>query len=173
MKARLAAVDHESDEAERIAADRAAALAEADAAVRVRQGRTADLHAAREKLARDRETLSAEIATLRERRSATAARIGVLADMHEKGEGFGIGVREILRRARSLGEAPWNRIYGTVADVLDVELDDAPLLEVALGERAQFIVVEDFEVLIPYLERSSAKTFGPGRLSFRSRPSRR
>lgn len=170
-QSRLDATQQESKEAERIAADRAAALAEADAAVRVRQGRTADLHAAREKLARDRESLSAEMATLRERKSATAARVAVLADMQETGEGFGIGVREILRRARSLGEAPWNRIYGTVADVLDVELDDAPLLEVALGERAQFIVVEDFESLIPYLERSSAKLSGRvGFLSDRGLP---
>jgi len=171
VEERLDVVRRDSEEAELNSADRAAALDEADAAVRVRQGRTADLHAAREKLARDRESLSAEIAMLRERKSATAARIAVLADMQEKGEGFGIGVREILRRARSLGEAPWNRIYGTVADVLDVELDDAPLLEVALGERAQFIVVEDFETLIPYLERSSAKLSGRvGFLSDRGLP---
>jgi chromosome segregation protein len=160
VETKLTSVDRDVADAEAIAAQKALAVEEAAAAVRVRTGRTADLHSAREKLARDGETLVAEIASLREKKSATSARIAVLADLQERGEGFGIGVREILRRARSLSEAPWNRIYGTVADLLDVDLDDAPLLEVALGERAQFIVIDDFQSLIPYLERSSAKLSG-------------
>src|SRR5690606_22588504 len=98
---------------------------EADAAVRLRRGRVADLLAARESLANSRERLSADLAVLREHRSATSARIAVLEDLLARGEGVGIGVREILKRARTLGDAPWNRIYGTVADLLDVDLDDA------------------------------------------------
>ncbi|MBA3315294.1 MAG: AAA family ATPase [Planctomycetaceae bacterium] len=171
IEVRLAAIDQDVADAESLSAERALAVEEAEAAVRVRNGRTADLYQAREKLARDRESLAAEIAAFRERKSATSARVAVLADLQERGEGFGIGVREILRRARSLGDAPWNRIYGTVADLLDVDLDEAPLLEVALGERAQFIVIDDFESLIPYLERSSAKLSGRvGFLSNRGLP---
>lgn len=168
---RLILLDADLAAAEASAAERKLAADEADAAVRVRRNRAEDLRAAREKLAADRERLVAETAAFRERKSATAARIGVLEDMHAKGEGFGIGVREILRRARTLGDAPWNRIYGTVSDLLDVDLDDAPLLEVALGERAQLVVIEDFESLIPYLGRSSSKIAGRvGFLSNRGLP---
>lgn len=160
VEQRVASITNDLSESANHVADRALALEEADAELRLRRGRAADLHEARERLAADRERLTAEIATLREQKSATAARIAVLEDLHSRGEGFGIGVREILKRARSLKDAPWNRIYGTVADLLDVELDDAPLLEIALGERAQLIVIEDFQALIPYLGHSSSKIAG-------------
>ncbi|MGC1274434.1 MAG: chromosome segregation protein SMC, partial [Planctomycetaceae bacterium] len=171
VAAKLATLDTELATAEAAISDRTLAVDETEAGVRVRRGRVSDLHTAREKLAASRERLAADLAVLREHRSATAARIAVLEDLLAKGEGIGIGVREILRRARTLGDAPWNRIYGTVADLLDVDLDDAPLLEVALGERAQLVVIEDFETLLPYLGRSSAKISGRvGFLSNRGLP---
>lgn len=157
---RLGRVLSELDEADRVAADEQSLVDEAEAVVRVRQGRATDLRTARERLAQEREACAARVASLRERKSATAARIAVLEDLQNRGEGFGIGVREILRRARSLMDAPWNQIHGTVADLLDVDLDDAPLLEIALGDRAQLVVIENFDSLIPYLGHSSAKIAG-------------
>ena len=78
------------------------------------------------------------LAALREQRSGAVARKSVLEDLEDRQEGLGIGVRDILKRSRESEERPWNLIKGTVADLLDVDMDNAALLEVALSGRAQF-----------------------------------
>lgn len=88
---------------------------------------------------------------LREERTAAAARQSVLEDLDRRQEGVGIGVREILQRARTSRYPPWDAIHGCAADLLDVDLERAALLEVALGSRAELIVIDDFEPLIEYL----------------------
>jgi|GEM_PF-81970 len=97
---------------------------------------------------------------LRERRSATQARLAVLEDLEQRQEGIGIGVREILKRARTSDYPPWSHIVGSVADLLDVELENAALMEVALGSRAQLIVMDDLQPLIEYLNRGEARIDG-------------
>ncbi|MBI1312685.1 chromosome segregation protein SMC, partial [bacterium] len=97
---------------------------------------------------------------LRERRSATQARLAVLEDLEQRQEGVGIGVREILKRARTSDYPPWSHIVGSVADLLDVELENAALMEVALGPRAQLIVMDDLQPLVEYLNRGEARIDG-------------
>lgn len=103
---------------------------------------------------------------LRERRSATQARLAVLEDLEQRQEGIGIGVREILKRARTSDYPPWSHIVGSVADLLDVELENAALMEVALGSRAQLIVMDDLQPLVDYLNRGDARI--DGRVGFLS-----
>jgi chromosome segregation protein len=91
------------------------------------------------------------LAELRELRSAQLARRAVLEDLEDRQEGLGLGVREILRRAESTDAEPWNLICGSVADLLDVDLEHAALLEVALAGRAQLLVVTRRQPLIDYL----------------------
>lgn len=107
---------------------------------------------------RQRETLLSEqtqfrdlLAELREQRSASQARLSVLEDFESRQEGLGIGTREILRRATTSHYSPWNQILGSVADLIDVELENAALLEAALGNRSQLIVIRDFAALVTYL----------------------
>lgn len=88
----------------------------------------------------------------REERSAGEARKTVLEDLERRQEGLGIGVKEILSRARTSHYSPWNHILGSVADLIEVDLDDAALLEVALGSRAQLVVIDDFAPLFEYLQ---------------------
>ncbi len=97
------------------------------------------------------------LAELRERRSAALARLNVLQDLERKQEGIGLGVREILRRADTLGEAPWSNILGTVGDLLDTALETAPLVELALGDRTQILVVDDLRPLLDYLNRGEGR----------------
>ncbi len=111
-----------------------------------------------DKLLRSREQLVTEqsqsqksLAELREHRSAQIARRAVLEDLEDRQEGFGIGVREILRRAEEADSEPWNLICGSVADLLDVDMENAALLEVALSGRAQLLVVTRLKPLIDYL----------------------
>lgn len=107
-----------------------------------------------------------ELAALRERRSDRKARLAVLEDLESRQEGLGLGVREILNRARTSNQKPWNQILGSVADLLDVDLENAALLEVALGSRAQLIVLKEIDELIEYLTTSAVRI--DGRVGFLS-----
>src|SRR5262249_49193833 len=89
--------------------------------------------------------------------SACRARKSVLEDLELRQEGLGIGVKEILRRAKELAGEPWNQIRGSVADFLEVDLEQAALLEVALGNRAQLIVIANFGPLIDYLNSGAGQ----------------
>jgi len=105
----------------------------------------------REQLVTERSQSQQSLAELREHRSAQIARRAVLEDLEDRQEGFGIGVREILRRAEEANSEPWSLICGSVADLLDVDMEHAALLEVALSGRAQLLVVTRLRPLIDYL----------------------
>ncbi|MFO0919978.1 MAG: AAA family ATPase, partial [Planctomycetaceae bacterium] len=89
----------------------------------------------------------------RERRSAAAARRSLLQDLELRQEGLGIGAKEILSRAQTSRQAPWDTVVGSVADLLDVDLEHAALLEVALGARAELIVLTEYQPLLDYIEQ--------------------
>ena len=91
------------------------------------------------------------LSAAREQRSAHQARIGVLEELERRQEGIGLGVREILERARTSNQSPWNLIQGSVSDLIEVDLERAPLIDVALGESAQWIVIEQLAPLGDYL----------------------
>ena len=118
------------------------------------------------KLLGEQDSIKQTLSELRERRSDRKARLAVLEDLESKQEGLGLGVREILNRARTSNQAPWNQILGSVADLLDVDLENAALLEVALGSRAQLIVLEEIDALIEYLTTSAVRI--DGRVGFLS-----
>ena len=105
----------------------------------------------REQLVTEQNQSQKSLAELRENRSAQIARRAVLEDLEDRQEGFGIGVREILRRAEEADSEPWNLICGSVADLLDVDMEHAALLEVALSGRAQLLIVTRLKPLIDYL----------------------
>lgn len=95
------------------------------------------------------------LAEQREQRSAALARKSLLEDLELRQEGLGIGVKDILNRARSSPHPPWNSVIGSVADLLDVDLEHAALLEVALGPRAQLIVLREYQSLLDYLNQGT------------------
>lgn len=95
------------------------------------------------------------LAEQRERRSAALARKSLLEDLELRQEGLGIGVKDILNRARTSPHPPWNSVVGSVADLLDVDLEHAALLEVALGPRAQLVVLREYQALLDYLNQGT------------------
>ena len=97
------------------------------------------------------------LAEQREQRSAALARKSLLEDLELRQEGLGIGVKDILNRARSSPQPPWNSVVGSVADLLDVDLEHAALLEVALGPRAQLIVLREYQPLLDYLNQGTVQ----------------
>jgi len=100
------------------------------------------------------------LSNLREQRSALLARRTILEDLEDRQEGFGIGVREILQRALDATSEPWKQVEGTVADLLDADLDNAALLEVALSGRSQLLVVRSLRPLLDYLESGRSQISG-------------
>ncbi|HUG92761.1 MAG TPA: chromosome segregation protein SMC, partial [Planctomycetaceae bacterium] len=127
------------------------AAADASAAVETAAARVQTLRHERSETDGRRSQLQETLTELREKRSAADARKSVLDDLERRQQGLGIGVREILSRARTSHYPPWNQIRGSVADLLDVDLEHAALLEVALGPRSQLLVIEDVEPLLEYL----------------------
>lgn len=101
------------------------------------------------------EETKSSLADFRERRSAAQARKSLLEDLELRQEGLGIGVKEILTRAKTSPYPPWNSIVGNVAELLDVDLERAALLEVALGPRAHLIVLREYQSLLDYLTQGT------------------
>lgn len=119
-----------------------------------------DLLRSREQLVSEQALSQQSLGDLREQRSALLARRTVLEDLEDRQEGFGIGVREILRRAEEADSEPWNQIYGSIADLLDVDMDNAALLEVALSGRAQLLVVRKLQPFVEYLNSGRGRITG-------------
>lgn len=122
--------------------------------------RVAALHGRRsEVLARQAQTQQ-QLAESREERGAIQARRNLLEDMERRQEGLGVGVKEILSLARQAEGPPWTHVRGHVVDLLEVDIENAALLEVALGNRAQLIVIDDAEPLLDLLEEGQCRIAG-------------
>ncbi len=144
--------DELAHQAEQVASAADAAAAEREALDRLERDRLA--------LAGVQEQFHKTLADRREQRSAWRARKSVLEDLESRQEGLGLGVREILSRAASTKVAPWNQVIGSVADLFEVDLEWAPLIEIALGRRSEAVVVDDLVPFLDYLSRSSVPLSG-------------
>lgn len=79
-------------------------------------------------------------------------RIAVLSELEDRLEGLGTGVQDVLRAAAEApGELP-GQVHGLVADLFHVDVDTASLVEVALGERTQYVVVSSAQPLLEWLQ---------------------
>lgn len=141
-------------------ADRKQILQQAQQIVAAAQQRLETAQQERRRLRGDHDSIERRIAEWREERSAKIARRHLLEDLEERQEGLNVGVRDILRRAAESRKHPWKLIRGNVGQLLDTELDDAPLLEVALGSRVQLLVIDDLAPLVEYLNSSIADLNG-------------
>jgi chromosome segregation protein len=144
--------DELARQAEQVATAAEAATAEREALDRLERDRLA--------LAGVQEQFHKTLADRREQRSAWRARKSVLEDLESRQEGLGLGVREILSRAANTKVAPWNQVIGSVADLFEVDLEWAPLIEIALGRRSEAVVVDDLVPFLDYLSRSSVPLSG-------------
>lgn len=133
---------------------------EAEQAYQSAQQTVQELQLKRSDLTEQKRLTEQRLVELKERRSADAARLSVLEELERRQEGIAIGVQEILRRAATSHFPPWNRILGTVRDLIDVPLELAPIIDAALGERAQYVATSDLAALLDYLNRGPAPIDG-------------
>ena len=101
-----------------------------------------------------------ELAQLQQRRSGLVERIAVLEELEKRYEGVSPGVREVITQARNDPQGPFRQVSGLVADLLRVSVESAQLIEVALGEKTQHVVVTPGEELIEYLKEHSTRMAG-------------
>jgi chromosome segregation protein len=94
-------------------------------------------------------------ASMREQRSAIAARIDLISDLERRQEGVGNAVQQILASP----ELASNRL-GLVADLLQVDVANAPWIERALGDFAQSVVVLRRQELLDRLATRGTRPSG-------------
>jgi chromosome segregation protein len=115
------------------------------------------------RLQQDLAAKQSESVALRRRQSGMTERAAVLDDLVRRQEGVSAGVKEILARTAN-GEAAFRGVYGLVADLVNVSVDLAPLVEIALGQAAQHVVATPTPELIDFLSKESTRL--SGRVSF-------
>ncbi len=127
----------------------------------------AEARAAREAIALERAKLHGELTKLetqlnhrREHRSVWQARIQVLKEWDASHAGVGTGVRDLLNKAAESRGAPWNTVKGLVCNLLDVPLEYAPLIDLALGEQSQAVVVDDLQAWITHWRKPDSVATG-------------
>ncbi len=112
-----------------------------------------------------RQESDAEIAwhAARDRMRQTGSRLESLRELESRFEGYKEGVRAILM-ARENQPDRRQRVLGLLAEMIDAPPEYERAVEAALGDRLQYVVVQDVEAgfeAVEYLKRSSA-----GRSSF-------
>jgi chromosome segregation protein len=124
----------------------------------------AELRQERDRLRQVCDATAARAADLRAERSGLLSRVEVLQGLERSHEGLGTGVREVFALLERPDPGPWRTVVGLVADFLTVRREFAPLIDLALGERAQRFLVRDTALLGEALRRLPAPL--SGRVSF-------
>lgn len=96
---------------------------------------------------RRRDQASVKLAELQALHSAARERAALLEDLDLRREGVSAGAQEALSRAKNEPDGPFGDICGLVADLIEVNVATAPLIDVALGELAQYVVVKGERLL--------------------------
>ena len=137
------------DEAEKLAADRANAKEQMGGAERSRTSLGQELN----EQYRDRDAINREI-------EKTEARLNVLENMEKEHEGFGRGVKAVIKN-----QAPWQQgVVGVVAELFKVDGPYVTAIETALGGAMQNIVTKDASVAKTAIE--FLKSTKAGRATF-------
>jgi chromosome segregation protein len=110
----------------------------------------------------DRAELNQQLTAAKEYRSGLMSRRSLLVDMDRRLEGVDSGVREVLRRMeQDTSRETFGYIRGMVADLVAADVANAMLIETALGDYDQYLVVENSR---PFLDDSALLADFPGRV---------
>jgi chromosome segregation ATPase len=124
--------------------------------------RLGELKKRREELRRELGARQVEFSELERKRTAFVERSTLLQDLLRKYEGLSPGVKEVLRSIDN-PESPFRNAFGLVADLIRVNVEAAPLVELALGPTAQYVVVPPDPELFRFIERNGSRFAGSDR----------
>ncbi|MBX2853180.1 MAG: AAA family ATPase, partial [Phycisphaeraceae bacterium] len=85
--------------------------------------------------------LTARLADHKEKRSSLQSRQGVLQEMQDNLEGISDPVKAVLAQAAD-SDSPFALVRGMLAELIEADIDNAKLIETALGENQQTLVVD-------------------------------
>jgi chromosome segregation protein len=91
------------------------------------------------------------VAGLRELRSGLHERATVLEELERQFEGLTAGTKQVILESRQSTSGPFGEVRGLIADILEVQVDVAPLIEIALGEKAGYLLAADGQELRQFL----------------------
>ncbi len=158
----------ESDQALRVCAEEALQLARLQAEADERRAVAADNLAEAEiqlsQLQAEQTLVHDQRDQLRQQHRGKVERAALLEELEQRWEGLGAGVKEVLVRAKAAQEGPFCQVRGLVADLLQVQLEAAPLVDLALGDAAQHLVVAPGQAFQELLAAGRMRL--PGRVSF-------
>ena len=92
-------------------------------------------------------SLLGQLGSMREERSAMRSRQHLLEEMHREREGLGEAVRKVLERPED-----FSGVHGLLGDLIETDRDHADLVECALGDDLQALLVENTNRIDPLLE---------------------
>jgi chromosome segregation protein len=160
----LAALTEELERAEREAAAAREAEQQTAAAIAGHLERIDELHKELEETKRLVASRQEDVAQLQQRKRGLNERATVIEELERTREGLGAGVKQVLALARNAnGAGPLAAVRGVVADLLQVSFEHAPLVDIALGETAQHVVVAAPLAELPAIADSLTL---PGRVAF-------
>ncbi len=113
------------------------------------------MNAARDKLQRDRADLAEshrQLADLQGRLTGARERAVVLEELERRLDGLSAGAKDVLRQAREEPDGPFGGVRGVVADLLHVDADMAPLVEIALGQQANHLAMQQTDRLFEHYD---------------------
>jgi chromosome segregation protein len=149
---------------ERQLADTEAAESELQQRLSAARQSFADARQERERLTQVREETTRLASELRAARSGLSSRIEVLEALERSHEGINSGAREVLALLDQPDPGVWRTVLGIVADFLSARREYAPLIDLALGEKAHHFLARDPAQLREALAQRS-EPFS-GRISF-------
>ncbi len=127
------------------------------------------------KLGQRQKELTRALATAKEQRSGLDSRRALLQEMQDKFEGLADPIKAVLARkaagakdarGAASGGGVFNFIVGVLAEQLEADIADAPLVEAALGELQQALVIERLSDLTDTDAGREAREALAGRVTF-------
>ena len=100
-----------------------------------------------ENLQKQKSELQEDALQLQSSLNAIGERLRVLQELEQQLEGVGQGAKRLIELAQQQSGAPWNTVRGLVADLIEIDMHLAPLIDVALDSAAETIVLNDGQII--------------------------
>lgn len=93
------------------------------------------------------QTRQDEIASLTTEHAGLSQRAEVIHEVEQRLEGINQGAKHVLAEAANAAAPVWADVVGLVADLVQVNVEHANIIDVALGDLAQFVVVKGDQLI--------------------------
>ncbi len=138
---------------------------EATTLAQEQQGQLQQIRAQAAELDGEHKAVADRLAGAKEKRSALASRRGVLDELQQRQEGLADAVKAVLAR-RDEHESTFCFVRGMLADLIETDIEYAPLVDAALGEHQQALVINRLDELADAEAGSQAIRALAGRVTF-------